>query len=38
MRVHKRIIDMEADERAIRELMRVRVPPDVKIEIKLEVR
>ncbi|MCD6369784.1 MAG: 30S ribosomal protein S10 [Thermoproteales archaeon] len=38
MRVHKRVIDMEADERAIRELMRIRVPPDVKIEIKLETR
>jgi len=35
LRIHKRIIDMEADERAIRDLMRVRVPSDVKVEIEL---
>ena len=33
MRIHKRIIDMDADERAMRQLMRVRVPPSVKVEI-----
>ena len=36
MRIHKRIIDLEADERTIRELMRIRVPQDVKIEIELK--
>lgn len=35
MRIHKRIIDMDADERALRQLMRVRVPPNVKVEIEL---
>jgi len=34
MRVHKRIIDMDADERAMRQLMRVRVPRSVKIELE----
>ncbi len=36
MRIHKRIIDMDADERAMRQLMRVRVPPNVKIEIEVK--
>ncbi len=36
MRIHKRIIDMDADERAMRQLMRVRVPPNVKVEIELK--
>lgn len=36
MRVHKRIIDMDADERAMRQLMRVRVPSNVKVEIELK--
>ncbi len=36
MRIHKRIIDMDADERAMRQLMRVRVPPNVRIEIELK--
>jgi len=35
MRIHKRIIDMIADERAMRQLMRVRVPKSVKVEIEL---
>ena len=35
MRVHKRIIDIAADERVMRQLMRVRVPEDVYIEIEL---
>lgn len=35
MRIHKRIIDIVADERVMRQLMRVRVPEDVYIEIEL---
>jgi len=35
MRIHKRIIDIAADERVMRQLMRVRVPEDVYIEIEL---
>ncbi len=35
MRIHKRLIDVEADERFIRQLMRERVPDNVKIEIEL---
>ncbi len=36
MRIHKRIIDMEADERAMRQLMRIRVPKSVKVEIEIK--
>jgi small subunit ribosomal protein S10 len=36
LRVHKRLIDMEADERAMRQIMRVQVPEDVTIEIELK--
>jgi len=36
MRVHKRLIDLDADERALRQLMRIQVPRDVSIEIVLE--
>ncbi len=35
LRIHKRIIDMDADERALRQLMRIKVPEEVKIEIEL---
>lgn len=35
MRIHKRIIDMDADERALRQLMRLKIPEDVKVEIEL---
>jgi small subunit ribosomal protein S10 len=35
MKIHKRIIDITADERVMRQLMRVRVPEDVYIEIEL---
>jgi small subunit ribosomal protein S10 len=34
-RIHKRLIDIAADERVMRQLMRVRVPDDVYIEIEL---
>ena len=36
MRVHKRLIDLDADERALRQLMRIQVPKDIGIEIVLE--
>ncbi|MFB6284364.1 MAG: 30S ribosomal protein S10 [Halobacteria archaeon] len=36
MRVHKRLIDLDADERTLRQLMRVQVPEDVSIEIELD--
>ncbi len=36
LRIHKRLIDMEADERAMRQLMRVQVPQEVHIEIELK--
>lgn len=35
MRVHKRLIDIPADERTMRQIMRVRVPDGVHIEIEL---
>ncbi len=35
MRVHKRLIDLDADERALRQLMRIQVPDSVNIEIVL---
>lgn len=35
LRIHKRIIDIKADERVMRQIMRVRVPEDVYIEIEL---
>ncbi len=35
MRVHKRLIDIDADERALRQLMRIQVPKDISIEIVL---
>jgi len=36
LRVHKRLIDMEADERVMRQIMRIQVPEDVHIEIELK--
>jgi small subunit ribosomal protein S10 len=35
MRIHKRLIDLDADERALRQLMRIQVPDGVNIEIIL---
>ena len=35
MRIHKRLIDIDADERALRQLMRIEVPDGVNIEIVL---
>ncbi len=35
MRIHKRLIDIVADEKVMRQIMRVRVPDDVYIELEL---
>lgn len=35
MRIHKRVIDVDADERSLRQIMRVQVPDGVYIEIEL---
>lgn len=35
MRIHKRVLDVQADDRALRQIMRVNIPADVRIEIKL---
>jgi len=35
MRVHKRLIDIDAEERVMRRIMRVRVPEEVFISIEL---
>ena len=35
MRIHKRLIDLAADERALRLVMRVPIPEEVTIEIEL---
>ncbi|RLF12249.1 MAG: 30S ribosomal protein S10 [Thermoprotei archaeon] len=35
MRIHKRLIDMDAEDRALKSLMRVRIPDTVNIEIEL---
>jgi len=35
MRIHKRLINIQADERTLRQIMRVQVPDQVHIEIEL---
>jgi small subunit ribosomal protein S10 len=35
LRVHKRMIDIDANERAMRRVMRIKVPDDIYIEIEL---
>jgi small subunit ribosomal protein S10 len=35
MRIHKRLIDIESDERTLRRVMRVEIPEDVHVEIEL---
>ena len=35
MRIHKRLIDIDAEERVMRRIMRIRVPEDVYISIEL---
>lgn len=36
MRIHKRIIDIQADERTLRRVMRVEIPESVHMEIELK--
>ena len=36
LRIHKRMIDIEADERTLRRIMRVEVPEAVHLEIELK--
>ncbi len=35
MRIHKRLIDIDADERVMRQIMRIKIPDDVYIEVEL---
>ncbi len=35
MRIHKRLMDIAADERVMKQIMRVKVPDDVYIELEL---
>lgn len=35
MRVHKRLIDLEVNERALRYIMRIPIPKDVNIEMEI---
>ncbi len=36
MRIHKRLIDIESDERTLRRIMRVEIPENVHMEIELK--
>ncbi len=36
MRIHKRLIDVQADERTLKRIMRVEIPEDVHLEIELK--
>ena len=35
MRIHKRVLDVGANERVMRQITRIRIPKDVNIEIEL---
>ena len=35
MRVHKRLIDLQVNERALRYIMRIPIPKDVNIEMEI---
>ncbi|MCD6515545.1 MAG: 30S ribosomal protein S10 [Candidatus Asgardarchaeia archaeon] len=35
LRIHKRLIDIAADDRAMRQIMRIKVPDDVYITIEI---
>jgi len=35
MKMHRRIIDIRADDKAIRQLMKLKIPDDVYIELSL---
>ncbi|HPM86198.1 MAG: 30S ribosomal protein S10 [Candidatus ainarchaeum sp.] len=36
MRIHKRLIDIQADERTLKRVMRVEIPENVQLEIELK--
>jgi len=36
LRIHKRMIDLQADDRALRQVLRVAIPQGVHISIKLQ--
>ncbi len=36
MRIHRRIIDVAADDRAMKQLMRLKIPDEVVIEVLLQ--
>jgi len=36
MRVHKRLIEVEGDERVLRQILRIKIPDKVHFKIKLE--
>ena len=35
MKIHKRLVDLDADEQAMHQLMRLNVPTDIRIEVEL---
>ena len=35
MRIHKRVIEMQADDRALRQVLRVQIPQEIHVQIKL---
>ena len=35
MKIHKRLLDVEIDERVLRKIMKIQIPSGVNIEIKL---
>ncbi|HNV01568.1 MAG TPA: 30S ribosomal protein S10 [archaeon] len=36
MRVHKRMLDIQADERTLKRVMRVEIPEEIHLEIELK--
>ena len=35
LRIHKRVIDIDAEEKAMKLLMKIQVPEDIRIEVEL---
>ncbi|MFW9921892.1 MAG: 30S ribosomal protein S10 [Candidatus Thorarchaeota archaeon] len=35
MRIHKRLIDIDAEERTLKQIMKVKMPEDIHVEIEL---
>ncbi|MHA1595315.1 MAG: 30S ribosomal protein S10 [Candidatus Baldrarchaeia archaeon] len=35
LRIHKRLIIIDAEERTLRQIMRIKIPPEVFVEIEL---